>query len=160
MFDCQISGPQDTQINKERIMDLETKVTPTVRIMRSHDYCHFELTLTPAEPIPLSEVDSLRKAVATHVDEAVRQYKIAKAKEWNREGVERQKRDFVARVRQLEEKAKSEPLTPEEAAIIRADADKTFWANFSEDDYCYCDPEREHHFSMLSKFKELMVKCD
>lgn len=50
----------------------------SVKVMRSHDYCHFEIVLgTDATSIP-SQVDALRKEAARLADKAVAQYKIAK----------------------------------------------------------------------------------
>lgn len=51
----------------------------SVRVMRSHDYNHFEVNLgTNDEFLLLEEVDELRKAAARLADKAVEQYKLAK----------------------------------------------------------------------------------
>lgn len=123
----------------------------TAKVMRSYDYCHFEITLTE-ECADLDAVDELRKKAAILVDEAVRQYRVAKAKESARQGKEWEKEKALDRVKRIEEKPRGE-WTPEEAAIMRAVADKSFFESFDDDDYCYADPEREHHFSMLRKFQ-------
>lgn len=57
------------------------RITSTsVKVMRSHDYCHFEVVLgtTSEHHLTLEEVDALRKAAARLADKAVAQYKIAK----------------------------------------------------------------------------------
>lgn len=63
--------------------------TPHVRIMLSHNYCHFEVEL----PIPegqdsLPEVNELRKKCQRLVDEAVRQYKEKQRADEERESAE------------------------------------------------------------------------
>lgn len=50
----------------------------SVKVMRSHDYCHFEVSLTSSEANKPEEVDALRKVAARLTDKAVRQYQIAK----------------------------------------------------------------------------------
>ena len=123
----------------------------TAKVMRSYDYCHFEITLSE-ECADIEAVDELRKKAAILVDEAVRQYRVAKAKESARQGKEWDREKAMERVKRIEEKPRNE-WTPEEAAVMRAVADKSFWSSFDADDYYYCDPDREHHFSMLRKFQ-------
>jgi len=125
--------------------------------MRSYDYCHFEMALS-AEVFDIDEADALRKQAAILVDEAVRQYKIAKSKESSREWVERQTRDALAEYEKIKAKPQGE-LTVREIAVLRSYADQSFWKSFDEEDYAYCDPEREHHFSMLRKFKDITVRA-
>jgi uncharacterized protein with PIN domain len=71
-----------------------------VRVMRSHDYCHFEVTLSASNgeaiaihnpgdprgeresiptPLDVRDVDELRKTAARLVDKAIEQYKVKKA---------------------------------------------------------------------------------
>lgn len=53
----------------------------SVKVMRSHDYCHFEVNLsTDIDPSAdaCAQVDELRKTAARLADKAVEQYKIAK----------------------------------------------------------------------------------
>lgn len=76
----------------------------TVRILRSHDYCHFEVTLTK-EITPdghpsdyMLAVNELRKEAAVLVDEAVRQYKVAKKQEHAREPKEWQLDSLLRRI--------------------------------------------------------------
>lgn len=122
-----------------------------VKVMRSYDYCQFEVALTD-ECADLDAVDELRKCAAVLVDEAVRQYRIAKAKESARQSKDYEREKALERLKRIEEKPRSE-WTLEEAAVMRAVADKTFFERFDDDDYCYQDPDREHHFSMLRKFQ-------
>jgi|SRR5438128_11540262 len=50
----------------------------SVRVLRSYDYCHFEVTLGTTDTVTLAAVDELRKCAARLADKAVEQYKVAK----------------------------------------------------------------------------------
>jgi hypothetical protein len=50
----------------------------SVKIMRSFDYCHFEICLGTDEKVTISKIDEMRKEAARLVDKAVEQYKTAK----------------------------------------------------------------------------------
>ena len=50
----------------------------SVKVMRSHDYCHFVVCLTTSEATGPNAVDELRKTAARLADKAVEQYKVAK----------------------------------------------------------------------------------
>lgn len=130
----------------------------TVRVMRSYDYCHFEVVLSSDEEMDMDQVNELRKKAALLVDEGVRQYIIAKKKENDRNRRDWEIRESLKRLEIAKQKSESE-LTIEETALLRADADKSFWENVHKDDYYYEDEEREHHFSMLSQFQNTVVKC-
>lgn len=130
----------------------------SVKVMRSYDYCHFEVSLSVDNAADLDAVDALRKQAAILVDEAVRQYKIAKAKESGRAGNEYEIKRLLDRIERLKAVPASD-LSIEDAAFLRSSADRAFWKDFDDDDYYYSDPEREHHFSMLRKFKETTIKA-
>lgn len=131
--------------------------TASVKVMRSYDYCHFEVALSTDQVVSLDEVNGLRKQAAVLVDEAIRQYRIAKEKESKRQSSEWQTEAAMRKLEAAKQKSKSD-LTPEEAALLRSDGDSEFWRNFEQDDYYYEeDEEREHHFSMLNKFKKTVV---
>jgi hypothetical protein len=134
-------------------------MSASVKVMRSYDYCHFEVQLGIDEPVTLDQVNELRKQAAILVDEAVRQYRIAKAKEANRISQQYDREQSVKRIARLEAKPQEE-LTAEEAAVLRAFADGSFWKQYEEDDYIYSeDAERDHHFSMLNAFKRATVRA-
>lgn len=106
-----------------------------VKVMRSHDYCHFEVALTSnllglnSDEMTLA-VDDLRKTAARLADKAVDQYKVAKLALQRRE----QMADDYALAR-----AKEKPETgrsPLEQAIIKYRSDTAFAARF---DYDYED---------------------
>lgn len=130
----------------------------TVRVMRSYDYCHFEISLDCPEGASLDEVNERRKEAALLVDEAVRQYKIAKKAEADREWHQRDVEATLKRVDAIKERPQSE-WSVEEAAIMRAYEDKSFWDAMEQDSYYYedCDPERDWHFSMLRKFQDTRI---
>ena len=52
----------------------------SVKIMLSHDYCHFEVCLGSDEDLSLKQIDDLRKEAQRLADKAVKQYQIAKEK--------------------------------------------------------------------------------
>ncbi len=80
--------------------------TASVKVMRSYDYCHFEIALGSSDPIELTEVDAMRKQAARLADKAVEQYKIAKVNA-NKLSTEKSERAYlsreVERIRALEE---------------------------------------------------------
>jgi len=47
----------------------------SVKIMLSHDYCHFEVSKSTDDNITDKEINQMRKDVQKLADEAVRQYK-------------------------------------------------------------------------------------
>lgn len=129
-----------------------------VKVMRSYDYCHFEVCLPLTEGADLDAVNQRRREAAILADEAVREYRRAKEKENERQSREWQAEEMLNKIKRLKEIPQND-LTVEQAAILRASADAEFWKEFHEDDYTYDDdPDREHHFSMLRKFKETTVR--
>lgn len=133
----------------------------TVRVMRSYDYCHFEVSLEgdfPPETM-LDDTNNLRKQAALLVDEAVRQYKVAKKAEGKRDSREWEINSTLQKVDLIKAIPPSE-WTVEQAALMRAYEDKTFWKQYESDNYFYDDdPDREHHFSMLRRFQAVVVKA-
>ncbi len=111
----------------------------SVKVMRSHDYCHFEIVLgcghdANGNPIPLTNgmVDDLRKCAARLADKAVEQYCVAKSA--------KERRDSIQQKWRLEQAIKTpeENRTPEEKAIVKYSQDANFAARFDydyEDDY-------------------------
>ena len=131
----------------------------SVKVMRSYDYCHFEIALSSDEDMTLDQVNELRKQAAILVDEAVRQYAIAKRKEAHRIGREWEKEEALAKMKYLKEKPEEE-RTVEDTALLRAYEDSKFWKEYEMDDYYYQDdPERDYHFTMLNKFKQSTVRA-
>ncbi len=127
----------------------------SVKVMRSFDYCHFEMALS-AEVASIDEANGLRKQAAVLVDEAVRQYKIAKAKESKREWAERQTREALVEMDAIKAKPRNE-WTVRESAVMRSYEDQSFWKNYDDEAYYYEQDERDHHFSMLNRFKNVTI---
>lgn len=98
----------------------------SVRVMRSYDYNHFEVTLN-GDVHSLADVDRLRKEAARLADKAVQQFQIAKAS--------RERRDRIRDIWRLKE-AHNTPeneRTPTEKAIIKYHSDEAFAARFNYD---------------------------
>ena len=125
-----------------------------VRVMRSHDYCHFEVTLStdnstfgcveqspgkvprfiPQAPgeVPPIAVDALRKVAARLVDKAVQQYKRKKEALTHAEdqwAVERLKKAAGEAALKPEQER-----TPEEQAQIKAWNDHVYFCNYDYQD--------------------------
>lgn len=130
----------------------------SVKVMRSHDYCHFEVALS-ADCETIDDVDALRKQAAILADEAVRQYKLARTAEQKRERSEHQVRQLLDAIARVKERPESD-WSASEAAMVRGASDRDFWKEYEEDCYMYdSDPERDHHFSMLRRFKNVTVRA-
>lgn len=113
-------------------MPMELKIQVAgVKVMRSYDYCHFEVTLSSTvNDLPEGEdrfkaVDELRKQAARLADKAVEQYKIAKrwAAKTECQGGEREKREALAQI--ILETPEYE-RTPEEQGILKGLADERY----------------------------------
>ncbi len=99
--------------------------TASVKVMRSYDYCHFEVVLSadiyPVLPYEgaLEQIDDLRKEAARLADKAVHQYKQAKAWRedlWSREDAKRRAEIAMKIVREVPESE----WTPEQKATDKA----------------------------------------
>lgn len=104
----------------------------SVKVMRSHDYCHFEVCLSSSGASTLEGVDALRKEAARLADKAVEQYKAAKAA-----AALLDKMRSKHELRWAEQTPESE-RTPTQKAIIKFHQDADFAARFHydyEDDY-------------------------
>jgi hypothetical protein len=102
----------------------------SVKVMRSYDYCHFEVTLSSTQVESTADVDALRKEAARLADKAVSQYKIAKAAHARYEAI----REPWRLERAL--KTPEGERDPEEKAVIKYHQDAAFAARF---DYDYQD---------------------
>ena len=104
----------------------------SVKVMRSYDYCHFEVTLSTDRKLDVHGVNEMRKQAQRLADEAVRQY--AKAKELVESelqfsyGLERIERE----VGEIRTKPESE-WTPPEKAEVKALEDYRHYEKFGYD---------------------------
>lgn len=112
-----------------------------VKVMRSYDYCHFEVVLSTSiepnvidpQPDGIKVADDLRKAAARLADKAVEQYQIAK-REVQRRFEHAAMRDYetqeAKRIREMNEGDR----TVREQATLKAFDDKQ-WQARREYDY-------------------------
>lgn len=107
------------------------------KVMRSYDYCHFEITLsTSLTGIEgniddrAKAVDDLRKQAARLADKAVEQYKIAK--EWALKQAYSNDTEKIERLQKLANEIRAavpeHERTVEEKAILKALADERYAA--------------------------------
>jgi len=107
--------------------------TASVKVMRSYDYCHFEINLsTSGELLSVKEVDNLRKEAARLADKAVEQYKVAKAVAEAKTSAESCVYYNGNRIAELKNISESE-RTPEQKAQIKAYDDEQFRARRTYD---------------------------
>lgn len=104
----------------------------TVRVMRSHDYCHFEISLTTEVPgvqywgfQDIEFVDEVRKDAARLADKAVAQYKVAK-NNFDLVGYDRAKAGSALKIPEAER-------TPEQQALAKVANNDVYWANRTYD---------------------------
>lgn len=107
--------------------------TASVRVMRSHDYCHIEVCLSSRKANTPDLVDELRKMAARLADRAVSQYRIAKnnasrllSEKYEREAVV----DRVKRIRDIPERDRNVDQQAELKAF-----DDASWAASHNYDY-------------------------
>lgn len=137
-------------------MNTPTITAASVKVMRSHDYCHFEVCLSSEwgktqEPPTISEIDELRKTAARLADKAVKQYKIAKA---NAELMIQDK----YRLESIKVDAKRAEMTPEsertprEKSAIKALADYNFTRNRYDYQDDWNEPDYDEESDNSSEF--------
>jgi len=119
----------------------------SVRVMRSHDYCHFEVVLGSSggevmmmedgqltdvlvghRPVSPAEVDALRKAAARLVDKAVEQFKISKADINAKLEVQRKRRVIRLEAERIEREVPEQERTPVQMAMVKCAKDEAYWA--------------------------------
>lgn len=111
----------------------------SVKVMRSFDYCHFEIVLgvtteSNEQQISNADIDLLRKEAARHADKAVEQYKVAKRALAKRESaIQTMSYGFEkAEFQRIEAKAETD-RTEEEKATWKHYKDAVFQANRAYD---------------------------
>jgi Mg2+ and Co2+ transporter CorA len=110
----------------------EKKFEGSVKIMRSYDYCHFEVNLSTPQPMTLSEIDGLRKDVARLVDKAVGQFQVAKQKaERCRE--EAAAREYLKNLADRYLKIPESERSPEQVAVIKEADEASYQASKAYD---------------------------
>lgn len=102
----------------------------SVKVMRSHDYCHFEVSLSSSDATTPDGVDELRKMAARLADKAVKQYQQAKRAAMR---LERNQSELSWRKRLAEQTPEAE-RSPEQKADIKAYNDIQFASQFDYQD--------------------------
>lgn len=100
----------------------------SVKVMRSYDYCHFEICIGSSEAKTPADVDELRKTAARLADKAVEQYKIAKV---NAQKLlsKKQQREFLIRRMDVIRKKEEGSRTVREQAELKAFEDEQWHAS-------------------------------
>jgi hypothetical protein len=111
--------------------------TGSVKVMRSHDYCHFEVCLSSSEANTPELVDELRKTAARLADKAVAQYATAKADASNRLSRKYECESAARDAEQIEAKPEGD-RTVNEMARLKAFKDKN-WDDYISSRYDYQD---------------------
>ncbi len=92
----------------------------SVKIMRSYDYCHFEVILSSDEDMTSGQIDEMRKEAQRMVDKSVHQYRVAKTNvqytKYNSSCRKRLEHD----VKVIKENFPKSEWTEEQKAIVRA----------------------------------------
>ena len=102
----------------------------SVKVMRSYEYCHFEVNLASSDANTPKKVDELRKTAARLADKAVKQYRQAKHAAMRASS---QQSDLSWR-KELAEKTPESERSPEQMADIKAYNDIQWAAQFDYQD--------------------------
>jgi len=118
--------------------------TASVKVMRSHDYCHFEVCLSSSSADTPELIDELRKTAARLADKAVAQYCIAKLNASRLIGTESRKHYLGEEVKRILEMPEAD-RSPEQMAKVKLVADEAYWSR-RESHYDYDDDwEDDNH---------------
>jgi len=109
-------------------------VKASVKIMLSYDYSHFEIALSSDQEMTAEDVNGLRIRAQRLADEAVRQYKKAKAEAVDAEQRRMSAEQELSYIKRIPESER----TPEQIAKLKARDDEE-WASQFDDDYDYDD---------------------
>lgn len=112
-------------------------MSASVKVMRSFDYCHFEVCLSSDEVLSSTIVNEMRKQAARLVDEAVRQYTIAKEMSIKKLHLVAEKERLLQQIDIIKKLPESE-WNAEDKAKVKALDDKIYWDKYN---YNYEDDE-------------------
>lgn len=96
----------------------QEKFHGSIKVMRSYDYCHFEIQLGASEEKTLEQIDEMRKEAARLTDKAVKQYQQHKAFLENEFIDDFTHSNLRAKVEQIMSKSEAE-WTPEDKAKVK-----------------------------------------
>ena len=112
--------------------NFESKVVAneaSVKVMLSHDYCHFEIALHQSESMTTEDVDNLRKDAQRLADKAIEQYITAKKDVEQRLVSRCDVNRLEKEVQIIKENFLKSEWTPEQKATIKALEDAQYRAN-------------------------------
>lgn len=89
----------------------------SVKVMRSHDYCHFEVCLSSSSASTPEQVDALRKEAARLADKAVAQYRIAKINASRLLNEKQQRQYLIDRIKRIRETPEGDRTVSEQAEL-------------------------------------------
>ena len=116
------------------------KAKANVKVMRSYDYCHFEIALATDQYLDPGEVNALRIEAAKLVDHAVNQYKEKKQAEGYSASNSYKREELERKVKAIRENFPQSEWTPEQKATVKQLEDLNFADRFEYDvDYNYAD---------------------
>lgn len=117
-------------------------MSASVKVMRSYDYCHFEVCIGCDEAATDAEIDELRKRCARLADKAVEQYKIAKSAEASKQYRKNEWDSLRREVDQIERLSEGD-RTPNQQAKVKLLADRD-WQKYIDERYDYQDDWNDH----------------
>ncbi len=112
-------------------------MSASVKVMRSYDYCHFEICIGDDDAKTDGQIDELRKRAARLADKAVEQYKIAKL---TIGGNVSRKQEWESLRREVEviERLSEGDRTPNQVAKVKLLRDRD-WQAYINERYDYKD---------------------
>lgn len=111
------------------------KTKASVKVMNSYDYSHFEVSLSTDDLVDADSVNVMRKRAQRLVDEAIRQYKVAKEKAQKRVSLEYERENLINEISLIRKRPESEWTASDKAKVKAMDDD----AHWRAHDYDYGD---------------------
>jgi glycogen debranching enzyme len=105
----------------------------SVKVMRSYDYCHFEVVLGVDQPVSIHQIDMIRKEANRLVDKAVEQYKVAKKAAEEQYYAQNSAKRLEKEAEAIKENFPMSEWTPEQQAKVKAYGDAVFRASLYYD---------------------------
>lgn len=124
-FEIEKFGDDCPECRKERSI---LKYSGAVKVMRSYDYCHFEIKLASSDSKTIGEIDEMRKEAARLADKAVKQYQIAKDFYQWKSNDDYWRKKILSQSNGISEIAEAD-RTPEQKAILKTADDIIYHMN-------------------------------
>src|SRR5690606_38372502 len=117
-----------------RSLEDEMKAKASVKVMRSFDYCHFEVALATDQYLDSGEVNSLRIEAAKLADHAVNQYRAKQQAEGYSASNSYKREELERKVKAIKENFPQSEWTPEQKATVKQLDDLNFSDRFEYDE--------------------------